>query len=597
MNTIAQKFRHLVAFTFVTVLSGFVGIHAQDFTIETSAPEAVAVCGDPVEFTIKITRNTASTVQGIKLYPTMPSGMSYIAGSVSGASLVSGSGELAFALNDFTGTTSVSFRAKATCELVAFLESAGSSNLVHNDTRITYTLGTEQKSESEPNGSDSYSVLYPELELSLPANEKNMGAPFINRVMSRHISIKNSGLGSVQSLAFYLKTDAELFLEKLELVTSGGNSILSSSMNTSQGRMYTITDFSGAGDGDNYFEEGETLNLVDYVHATTMKGAIETIYTAQWGCDNTICNANDRQATFAAYVEAIGGKAEIIYNNSTPRRSDFCNDAPAKLSYTFRNAGSGNQPATRDAAFNFQWMLILSGFDAQIDYHLNIVGSGGTMKSLDELVGYSESSQPLSNGFTNYSRRYTFNFDNAFSTDPDGSGNGLDDVDGDGFYDDLPVGATLSLEALMKITFQGTVQSHKGQSFLSASEVYEFDLWSGQVDGQGRGQALYELSVAGTELSGVADLTGTKRETIMLNIQTQQFDRIHESEDATFDIIINVPAGMLLKRVLWGSGQLKYTQNSATQYVVRYPFSHVSAFAIKMEFDVDCSQVGGCKAQ
>lgn len=592
MKTIAQKMRFLFAFVSVTVLPGFIGIHAQDFAIETKAPESVAVCGDPVEFAIKITRNTSSAVQGLKLYPAMPSGMNYIDGSVSGAALVSGSADLAFALNDFTGITTVTFRAKATCDLVAFLESSGSSNLVHNDTRLTYTQGAEEKSDFEPNGSESYSVLYPELELSVPDNEKNMGAPFINHVMSRHISIKNSGLGSVQSLTFYLKTDAELFLEKLELVVAGGNSIISSSMNTSQGRMYSITNFSGAGDGDNYFEEGETLNLVDYVHATTMKGAIETIYTAQWGCDNIICNAADRQATFAAYVEAIGGKADIIYNTTTPRRSDFCNDAPTQLMYTFRNAGSGNYPTTRDAAFNFQWMITLSGYDTQVDYHLDIIGTTGNIQSVDNLIRYSESSQPMPNGFMYYTKRYAFDFDNVFPMDPDGAGNGLDDVDGDGFYDDLPVGATLSLAALMKITFQGTVQSYKGEGFLSSSEMYQFDLWSGQVDGQGRGRALFELRVANAELAGVADLTSTKRETFTLNIQTEQFDAIHEWEDATYDIIVNVPAGMLLKRVLWGSGQLKYTQNSATQYVVRYPFSHVSAFGVKMEFDVDCSQVG-----
>jgi len=590
VNAFAKKIRFFVAFAFVTVSSGLMSAQAQDFTIETTAPESVAVCGDAVSFTIRITKNISSAVQNLKLYPAMPSGMQYVAGSATGIQSVSNADGLYFTLNDFTGTATVVFSAKATCGLVETLETQG-SNLINNDTRLTYLLGT-QMTLLEPNGSESYSVLYPELELFVPESEKNMGAPFIDHPMSRHISIKNSGLGSLKTLSFYLKADPELNVKKLQLVTSNGYAVLTSPAGNQLGRLYVIDNFSGAGDGDQYLEEGETVNLIDSVVATTSKGSIETIYTAQWGCDE-VCNPNDKQASFAAYVEAIGGKAAITYNAVNTDRSDFCNDAPMHIVHTFRNDGSGNQPATRDAAFDFQWTLMLSGFDTQIDYHLSIIGANGTNpKSVDPLLSYSESSSQTTDGFMLHIKTYKFDFANVFTTDPDGEGIGLADVDGDHFYDDLPVGATLTMQSLMKITFQGDVHSYQNETFLGSSETYKVNLWSGESYGSGWGRTLYNISVIHNDLLGVADLQSTKRETFTLNIELQESDQIHNPKDGMFEAIMNVPAGVTLKGVTREGQKITSYSQAGTQISIKVPTNqNLYGLVLNMDFDLDCSQV------
>ncbi len=261
-------------------------------------------------------------------------------------------------MNDFTGSVTVHFKARATCDLVAYLRSSGSaSNLINNDTKLTYTLDGATKTQLEPNGSESYSVLYPSLELLVPESDKSIAADFINVIKSRHVTIKNSGLGRLSSLDFFIKADAQLAVQKLELAGSSGNVVIAPATSGSFGIKYTLTDFSKVGNGNSYFEEGESINLVDYVKVTGSSASIETTYTAQWGCQAQVCNPNDLQASFAVYVQAIAGNATLKMSDKVLNQTDFCSAAPAQIEYTAQNQGSGNLPASRDAAFNVAWNL------------------------------------------------------------------------------------------------------------------------------------------------------------------------------------------------------------------------------------------------
>ncbi len=76
-------------------------------------------------------------------------------------------------------------------------------------------------------------------------------------------------------------------MQKLELAASSGNVVIAPTASGSFGIKYTLTDFSRIGNGNSCFEEGESINLVDYVKVIGTSASIETIYTAQVGMSGT----------------------------------------------------------------------------------------------------------------------------------------------------------------------------------------------------------------------------------------------------------------------------------------------------------------------
>jgi uncharacterized repeat protein (TIGR01451 family) len=568
-----------------------------DFELDTKVSGPVNVCGDAITFTVTITKLTSSSVQNIKLYPQMPAGMTYVAGTATGMSEVLPVNVVnsSFVITDFTGDKTVTFKGKADCSLITTQQTTGGpSNLINNNTELTYDIGSNTGIHlPEPNGSESYSVLYPELELFVPESEKNMGVPIINSVMNRHITIKNSGLGNLTTFDFYLKTEPELTLEKLELQTSSGTQVINYSTILNLGRKYTINDFTGVGDGDAYFEENEELLLVDYVKANTSKGSIETIYTAQWGCLNTICNLNDNQSTFAAYVEAIGGRPDIKYSQNRVY-SDFCNDPPGITIHTFENKGSDNLPATRDAAFNVKWYLYMNGYNTTNDFHISIIKQDNSLQNVDgNLKPPTVSSYTDQNGFTNYSKTYFYDFTDAFNFDPDGPG-GLADVDGDGFYDDLPVGAIFKIQAAQKITFNGDVQTFAGQYFLSTANSINYNLWSGELANAGPpGNAYYAPAVLDQDLNGPTDLESGKKEQYKLVINAQEYNLAHKSDDATFEIDINVPDGVTITSAKFNATPLTFTQQGKQIKIINPLWRIITLYSIDLEFQLNCTSFSG----
>lgn len=585
---IMKHLKSIILFALV-LIAGWAAAQTQtpDLEIDTRSTGSVMVCGEALQFTVEIRNASGGPIDNVKLYPQMPAGMAYVIGSAQSMTELSTDDPanplfLIGSLPDGNPRT-VYFQAKANCALIANLKSQ-SSNVIKNETKVTYTrAGSPGVIEiPEPNGSDSYSVLYPELELFMPDNEKNQGAPFINKVLNRHITVKNSGLGRLSTMDFYLKAEAELTVDKLELVTASGNVVVSQSPgDPALGRKYVITDFSGAGNGDAFLDEGEEIQLVDYVKANTSKGAIETVYTAQWGCLGIPCNPDDLQAQFIAYVQAIGGDpSKLEISHEVLSATDFCG-SPATVRWSFKNPGSGNAPESRDGAFNVHFQLTHVSPLTTDDYHFYIQHADGTRVPIDDLLEYTESHlSPY------YYKRYIFKFTDALSLDPDGAG-GLDDVDGDGYFDDLPVGNTVRF-VMVALSTLGTQEAYTFN--YDFSESISFEKWSGLRTGYGVPSRGIEFRALSQNMIGTVDLVHGKRETVRFELKEAIDFWLLKQLDAVFHITLQVPQGVLIRSAKWNGKFLNWSQNGNTVTIVdpllRYPFYT----DIDFEYDLDCTK-------
>ena len=107
------------------------------------------------------------------------------------------------------------------------------------------------------------------------------------------------------------------------------------------------------------------------------------------------------------------------------------------VEFTVSNTGSG-----AGTAFN---LVVLAGFS-----------SGGSTYYpnadwINEIDSFSVNGTYLAAGY-NYAAgvlngQYAYYTTLQFTSDPDGAGTGLDDMDGDGFFDDLPPGKSITIKA------------------------------------------------------------------------------------------------------------------------------------------------------
>jgi uncharacterized repeat protein (TIGR01451 family) len=591
-------------FAFIVTISALTQSIAQgELRIDTRASGGVVICGSQIVFTVTLNNTSTAEIQNAVLFPQMPPGMNYVAGSAQGMTVLVLTPSLSFTIGSMSAGQEkiVTFAASAACELIPYLNQLGTPSLANNKTKVEYQVNGTSKTELEPNGSESYNVLYPQLELFVPDNQKNLAAEYIGVVKNRQIQIRNSGLGYLSSLDFYLKNDTELELQKVELVRPAGNQLLTATATTPLGRKYTITDFSAIGDGDNLFEENEVINLVDAVKVLTEKASIATVYTTRWGCLNTLCNTEDRQATFVVYVEAIGGMPNVTQNYTVISKPDFCNDMPAKYRINITNSGFGNEPAFRDGAFDLEWRIQQwhNRLDNVVDTHHFFIEGNGTQINLDDKVNLTHFDQVVTPGqgqlpYISYNKYYAIRFNNLFLTDPDGIGRGLEDMDNDGYYDDLPVGKTVTIYMELNTLFSGS--DNYSDHILIYNPSGSSKRWSGLIGGLNSSYTLTGMNIFSSDkdILGSSDITTTQPENIQFTSKSTFYDYGVNTANGYYHLEVDLPVGVSLLNAMRGNQVLNVTQvgTKATIKGTSY-LDEMRDIKISMNVSLNCANFSG----
>ncbi|WP_438422962.1 RHS repeat-associated core domain-containing protein [Aquimarina macrocephali] len=416
-----------------------------DLLIETSTNAALVVCGDEVTFTIKLTNRSNAVLSGIVYNSKLPNGITLVNSQYPNGNTAS---QIKFLIPDIpaNGITSFTYTAKGNCTLLTEFDAATQTNetfVVRNDNSIAYKVnaGVEQ---TVTGTSESYNVNFPELFVKVKDQDVNIQVGVLEKdtdgsIFNREVEVINSGLGAVSEFRLYVDYDANIDFKELKLssglVFSPVGAAVTSPLGAGLQRLtYVITNFTSVGNGNNLFEQNEKLVFIDQVSldSTDCHSSMPTNYTAIYGCNTTFCEAvEDKDSTSVNYLSFITGLPNFESDMIVIKQGDLCGDT-IKFQYKFTNIGSGSEISSADSAFDV-WIRE----DASIFRNLGV-------------------HKLLINGITllNNSGTSTFQshiYDGIFTSDPDGIGVGLEDIDKDGFYDDLPVGATLTIDYEMTL--------------------------------------------------------------------------------------------------------------------------------------------------
>jgi RHS repeat-associated protein/uncharacterized repeat protein (TIGR01451 family) len=402
--------------------------------VETNASASLNLCGDTETLTVTITNSSSAAATNIRFESDLPIGITVVNSEYTN---IGSSDFPIFQIPDIPASSVLNFTydISGNCELLDEFESTFDDDTefdVSNENTVRYSLDNGPEISFTGN-SESYNIRFAELEVKVADDDVNLFTGILEKdadgtVFTREIVVRNSGLGRLTEYAFYVDVDNRVVFSELSLggqvLTPIATGVSPTDPNVNR-YTYTLADFSTIGNGNTFFEQDEVMTFTDKVSMLfgTCESALETNYTVNWGCNSTICNENDQEATSIAFLSFVSGRPDIFAGNQTIDSGDFCGDEFI-VNYSFENRGSNSTLTEADNAFNLR---------LRSSVLIDVVFSINGVPLIDENT--SESTYETS-----------FNNNSIFNTDIDGVGVGLDDLDNDGYFDDLPVGSSLSLE-------------------------------------------------------------------------------------------------------------------------------------------------------
>ncbi len=337
------------------------------------------------------------------------------------------------------------------------LISAGTLNIIEQDvsdlrtpvfqftgsgTEIIFSINRKASCVTETTFKDSVEVLgssCTNVDFDISKNNYNVTAasltltapiPVVNATIgmttTRSIKITNGGYGAIDTIYFYVvyPTGAIENTNSDKITIAGTDfSPYVVSGDTIFYKIFGNTIFGG----DNKLDPNENFNITEPIKINKCT-ATTTHYGTGWlSTDLLPCQITTTTGT----VTMVSGAANF---STTPVITDIgyvdiCTPWQQSTSYT--NNGAGNS----DAATMYNLKIRMGNYSSAGNW--GVGGMGFVMSNFR--VGATAVTAVGSNTTT-----YVLDFNNVFTTDPDGVG-GLEDLDGDGFYDDLAPGTTLNI--------------------------------------------------------------------------------------------------------------------------------------------------------
>ena len=454
-KSIPNKTNLLLLFIFIlfSINTGFSQINNGNFRVDLSSTN-MGPCGgsnDGVS-TVGITAKMAN-INTFKIIFDLPDGVTYQTGT---ALITNQTGSSNFTLSEFDITdlnnpifqierpsnanwqvsdfVEFTFSKTAACEAVQYSYNGGLFKDAHT---ITYLQGTSARSH---NDTDVTVNAYSFLSAYLAVEDITTENALVGQTTNRPITITNSGSGSIQSFVHDIEISPGL-QSNYELSFNG--TILTPSIN---GNIYTyqidlnIAPFAGqVGDGDALFEN-ENIVLNERLILTNCADNQVTRHSPKWGCSpGAYCQIG---AQIPGFIGVDQEWSDIyLYTVSEPRPRW---DAPVTYTYRLENDASADNAYDVNFNIGFTWDSRYSstgfnpmyGDDNNTNRELsNFRFSGGT--------NFSPQRWPTTTASGTGLGSYLFGAD-FFTSDPDGAG-GLEDLDGDGFYDDMLPGASTEI--------------------------------------------------------------------------------------------------------------------------------------------------------
>ncbi|MEM1323498.1 MAG: gliding motility-associated C-terminal domain-containing protein [Bacteroidota bacterium] len=460
-----------------------IGLAAQPI-VETTPPEFIAPCGPVYTYEVQLSNVDLVPLTNLQLQYQLPAGLNYLGGSINGPGFseqdISDLNSPVFRISSLSPnvTIGVRFEVEADCTI-----GSGSETL-----QDTLTLDYAGGMLLIPG--TSYNINRPVLQVTNSTNLNNITG--INSPFERSFTIVNSGFREV----------TELIIEDIHGPSVEITGVVPGTLSGTNPTVIRLgaAAFSSIGDFDGLFEPGEQLLLTQTVQLTDCGGGGSSLRFG-WGCDGNICEVFD---TLSATVETTNSFPDLEWQITNQQHAQPCENG--QLEITVRNIGSEIADGA-GAAYNI----------------LPELGISPTLSLLDrdsclELVNFDIAGVPLAAtlmGFDGYGLLM-----NQLTSDPDGPG-GLEDLDGDGAFDDLAVGESFSIN-LELILDRNCLESSCGvwdSRVLSMDLSYEDQCSSDPILAKLRGRSHDYLLNLSTFNDNIETLVFEDQDTLDLSFQ------------------------------------------------------------------------------
>jgi hypothetical protein len=443
----------LLPILFVLSMASFARLSAQTnnlkvaFKDAASAPRNLTVCAD--EATVTVTVSTEGVLsaarQNVLATLNLFKGVQFVrfeaAGSTAGVTYSAGANgsQARFNLPTLTpvgaSSVNISYVVRVNCE---YTDTLTRNDLLDARDRwdFSYTMNTLPLSETDFSTGYRDQIKVPFFTMSVTDNTG--GSVRVGQCFRRTILINNSGLeGYIKSFAYANTQGAGISISS---ITANGVTLPITKTPTFNATGDTLikADIPAAvfvgntrgpitpADGDLLFEPDETVTIVENFCVVNCEKVRTATHAMSWGCDNRLCNTVSRQT-----IVRLGEGAVNVAFSPTGSRPDtvggYCR--VGKTSVIFTNNGVEVDPGTA----------------AMIDVSTGI-GLGDALGLQDK--GFKITKMTIAGIVFNTPSVAIQNLRNnpLLTADPDGAGVGLADIDGDGFFDDLPVGKSIEIK-------------------------------------------------------------------------------------------------------------------------------------------------------
>ncbi len=398
----------------------------------TAVPDFLNICGDPDSETVRVrlNGNPGGTLQSIQATAHLFEGVEMVsfdpAGSTPGVTLNSNvdPNNPVFNIPDLSSTGQsfalISFSVAAKCGYIDTL-TANDMAVVLDTWEFDYQIGGQSLNETQLNLEYRDAFAVPQFTVSV---DTTVNATRVGDCLTRDIFINNSGLDGFVDTVYYENVQgrgvyvSEIMVNGAPLTitktpTVDGDTLITGIIDGSF--FVNNTSGIGAGNGDVFLDPDETVTVTESICVLSCDEDRTSTHTMSWGCDGRACTA----VSVPDFIEIGEGAANVRIVNTgsiTNENTGYCKPGVSVVSFI-------NDGVEVDAGFAAM-MDVAVGVGLGDDFDLSL----GTYDITGIRIAGVDIPAPLVLNFLDGNA--------AFTTDPDGPG-GLEDLDGDGYFDDL----------------------------------------------------------------------------------------------------------------------------------------------------------------
>ncbi|HNX89026.1 MAG TPA: hypothetical protein PKH58_08095, partial [Paludibacteraceae bacterium] len=383
-----KKLLLLVSFVVCTTLSFAQG---NMISMTSQLPTEITICGPEQKVTLNIVNPSPFGLHDVVLQLTMPDGINYVPGSVTGAVELDTSNlstpQFTLANISTQGSRNISFYISANCDVMDFIAQGQTVSVV---SRVDY-ITSNNIDTYDINTSYLYHVKQPNLSIISITNQTYSGN--IGDVFTRCITITNGGLGELSNFTFTHTHGNGIN------VTNVSIGIWNSAGNT-ETVYFDGNDFTGTGNHNNLFENAEVITICETIEVLNCVSVFSD-YEVKWGCEGAVC-----QTSIAT--------ANVVFPNLTPNLNVVVLTTGVNTCLGF---GHANTPALR---------IINNGMGDAYDVFLDIFHATSTIYYNSGLISNidpgSFTMQVNSNAPVSITPTQTFNNSSFYCLSPNPKG-------------------------------------------------------------------------------------------------------------------------------------------------------------------------------